>query len=83
MAASNPTVTNLPDINTYDNSTVTKFDYDSYSGKGDIVFYQINNGVHSIPGIENPANMDINAFEEIWKFFKVQTLQNNQSPELK
>lgn len=70
-ASSNPVVTELPDINKNDNSTVTKFEYSSYSGKGDIVFYRINNGVHSIPGLEYPANMDINAFEEIWKFFKI------------
>lgn len=76
-ASDNPAVTELPDINSYDNSTVTLFEYPSYSGRGDIVFYRINNGVHSIPGVEYPANMDINAFEEIWKFFKKHTLQNH------
>lgn len=70
-ASSNPTITELPDLNKNDNSTVTKFEYSSYHGKGDIVYYRINNGVHSIPGLEYPANMDINAFEEIWKFFKM------------
>ncbi len=72
--SSSPLVVELPDINKNDNSTVTKFEYHSYSGKSDILFYRINNGVHSIPGIEYPANMDINAFEEIWKFFKDYTL---------
>lgn len=75
IVSHDPSVTQLPDINTTDNSTVTKFEYNSYSGKGDIVFYQINNGVHSIPGNEYPSNRDINAFDEIWKFFKEQTLQ--------
>lgn len=70
-----PVVVEMPDINKYDNSTVTKFVYLSYSGKSDIIFYRINNGVHSIPGIEYPANMDIDAFEEIWKFFKNYSLQ--------
>jgi hypothetical protein len=30
----------------------------------------VNGGGHSIPGIEAGANMDINAYEEIWSFFK-------------
>lgn len=72
-----PVVQELPDINKSDNSTVTKYAYSSYSGDGDIVFYKINNGVHSIPGIEYPANMDINAFEEIWKFFRNHSLEAN------
>lgn len=69
-----PVVTELPDINKNDNSTVTKFEYSSYSGKGDILYYRINNGVHSIPGLEYPANRDINAFEEIWAFLKKHSL---------
>lgn len=72
-----PVVQELPDINKSDNSTVTKYAYSSYSCDGDIVFYKINNGVHSIPGIEYPANMDINAFEEIWKFFRNHSLEAN------
>jgi polyhydroxybutyrate depolymerase len=70
----NPIITELPDISAYDNSTVTKFEYKSYSGKADIIFYRINNGGHSIPGLGYPTNKDINAFEEIWKFFKEYTL---------
>lgn len=63
-------VTQLPDISVIDLSTVTKFEYKSYSGQEDIIFYQINNGGHSVPGIEPYANQDINAFEEIWQFLK-------------
>jgi polyhydroxybutyrate depolymerase len=70
----NPIITELPDISAYDNSTVTKFENKSYSGKADIIFYRINNGGHSIPGLGYPTNKDINAFEEIWKFFKEYTL---------
>lgn len=72
--SNNPVITELANINTSDNSTVTKFEYSSYSGKGDIVFYRINNGVHSIPGLEYPGNRDINAFEEIWGFLKKHSL---------
>lgn len=74
-ASLNPVITELPDINKIDNSTVSKFEYSSYLGKGDVTFYRINNGGHSIPGLEYPANMDINAFEEIWKFFEGRELQ--------
>jgi len=73
--SSTPVVTEMPDINKDDNSTVTKFEYHSYSGNGEIVYYRINNGGHSVPGLGYPTNMDINAFEEIWNFFKNYTLQ--------
>jgi len=65
-----PVITQLPNVNIYDNSTVTKFEYLSKSGNEDILFYQINNGNHSIPGIEMEGNQDINAFDVIWDFFK-------------
>jgi polyhydroxybutyrate depolymerase len=65
-----PEVTELPDLVQDDNSTVTLFRYTGTSDDSEILYYQINGGGHSIPGIEYGANMDINAFEEMWKFFK-------------
>jgi poly(3-hydroxybutyrate) depolymerase len=67
---STPVITQLPDIAPYDNSTVTLYQYTGYSTDSDIQFYKVNGGGHSIPGIEPGANMDINAYEVIWSFFK-------------
>lgn len=67
-----PEVIQLPDISTSDHSTVTLH---RYSGDAEILFYEIIGGGHSIPGNEPGANMDINAFVEIWKFFSRQSLK--------
>jgi len=75
----NPTITELPDIDDSDSSTVTLFDYGSCTSSSEIVLYRINEGGHILPGYEailNPIpligniNYDIDAAEEIWKFFK-------------
>jgi poly(3-hydroxybutyrate) depolymerase len=72
-----PIVTELPDIYTYDNSTVTKFTYKNLGhSSADIVYYQINNGNHSVPGTYNNSNKDINAYDEIWAFFKTRKLSD-------
>jgi polyhydroxybutyrate depolymerase len=60
----------LPDLVTTDNSTVTLFQYHGYTTDSEIQYYRINGGGHSVPGIETGANMDINAYEVIWSFFK-------------
>ncbi len=65
-----PEISELPDLSTDDISTVTLFRYTGTSGDSEILYYRINGGGHSIPGIEYGANMDINAYEEMWKFFK-------------
>lgn len=64
-----PQVTQLPDINQNDNSTVTLYQYNGYSNDSEIQYYKIIGGGHSVPGVEPGANMDINAFEVIWSFF--------------
>jgi len=64
-----PQITELPDLVQDDNSTVTLFRYSGASEDSEILYYRINGGGHSIPGVEYGANMDINAFEEMWKFF--------------
>ena len=65
-----PVVTHLPDLTTSDNSTVTLYQYNGYSSDSEIQYYIIEGGGHSVPGVEPGANMDINAFEVIWSFFK-------------
>lgn len=68
--ASDATITQLPDITTMDNSTVTKLEYRGAGLASDITIYRINNGTHSVPGFQNTANFDINAYQVIWDFFK-------------
>lgn len=60
----------LPDINNTDNATVTLFKYNGSSPNSEIRYYRINGGGHSVPGIEPGSTFDINAYEEIWSFFK-------------
>jgi poly(3-hydroxybutyrate) depolymerase len=60
----------LPDINNTDNATVTLFKYNGTDPNSEIRYYRINGGGHSVPGIEPGSTFDINAYEEIWKFFK-------------
>ena len=68
---------NLPDTNTNDNSTVTVFEYiNGNCNRSKVKFYKINGGGHTWPGVEVPnpslgaTNLDINASQELWNFFK-------------
>ncbi|MCK6622737.1 MAG: T9SS type A sorting domain-containing protein [Calditrichaceae bacterium] len=67
-------VTELPDINTADNCTVTLIEYVDCDS-AEVLFYRINNGGHAwpggpyIPGILGNTNYDINGSSEIWNFF--------------
>lgn len=73
----NPTVVELPDIYPYDNSTVTEITYHTQgNSSGDIVYYRINNGNHSIPGITTWSNKDIHAWDVLWAFFKTRKLSD-------
>ena len=65
-----PKVTQLPDINRHDGSTVALYDYLGTNPKSEIRFYKINGGIHAIAGNQPTANQDINAFEVAWDFFK-------------
>ena len=71
-----PVITQLPDTNKNDNSTVTKYEYRGATIASDIDSYIINNGYHSVPGIQSSANQDINAYEVIWEFFKKHKLSD-------
>lgn len=71
-----PLITQQHDSNKNDNSTVTKYEYRGATIASDIDSYIINNGNHSVPGIESVANQDINAYEVIWAFFKKHKLSD-------
>jgi len=66
-------VTELPDIDTTDQSTVTLTTYNPCLEDSEVLLYTINGGGHTWPGatyIIGVTNQDIHASAEIWKFFK-------------
>ena len=74
---SDPTVIELPDVYKYDNSTVSMILYNTQGiSSGDIVYYRINNGNHSVPGTTSWANKDIHAYDVLWAFFKSRKLSD-------
>jgi polyhydroxybutyrate depolymerase len=79
-----PTITQLPNLNAQDSSTVELVHYENCecyltsSGEerpAEVLFYRIDGGGHTWPGgaaapaILGPVNRDINASQEIWNFF--------------
>lgn len=65
----------LPDIDTTDGCTVTKYSFRNDEGVARVVFYKVINGGHNWPGApiepnQGNKNMDINASQEIWDFVK-------------
>lgn len=75
--SSEPIITEMPNLVPQDLSTVTRFEYKTTNNSsGDIVYYRINNGNHSIPGMTSWSNRDINACDELWKFFKPRKLSD-------
>lgn len=60
------TVTNMPDINTRDGSTVIYYDYPDGDNCSSVKHYKVVNGGHDWPG--NLGNMDIDASSIIWNF---------------
>ena len=84
-----PAIDEFPDIDTTDNSTVTRGTYTSGSGGTEVVLYRINNGGHMYPTMQwktsdaegsllpfGNQNHDIEGVDCIWEFFKRHTLQN-------
>jgi polyhydroxybutyrate depolymerase len=67
--------TALPDTDPLDGSTVTKITYADSSGNAEVIFCEIAGGGHTWPGAPfdllrgGHTNRDINASEEIWRFF--------------
>ena len=73
-----PTITEVPDTDEYDSSTVTHFLYEGGLLGSTIELYRINNGEHTWPGAVDYGmgitNQDIDASKEIWRFFSQYTL---------
>ena len=79
-----PTITNLPDIEPNDGSTVEYIVYEGGDNDVTVEHYKVIDGGHTWPG--NPlggpgTNYDINASIEIWKFFSKYDLNNVTSIE--
>jgi len=75
-----PVITNLPDINSTDGCTVTKYVYSPGQNSSEVIFFKIVNGGHTWPGAFPVAslgntNQDIKASGEIWNFFRKHSLQ--------
>jgi polyhydroxybutyrate depolymerase len=64
--AINPTITNVPNSNTSDGSTVEKRIWENGDNCVAVQELKVINGDHDWPG--SSGNMDINASQEIWKF---------------
>ena len=61
-----PIISDLPNINTTDGSTVRRYQYKNGKNNVEIEHYKIINGGHDWPG--SFGNMDINANSIIWNF---------------
>ena len=65
-------ITNLPNINTTDGSTVEHRVYSNGKNGSSVELYKVIGGGHTWPGsaVSLPAtNKDFNASKEIWRFF--------------
>ncbi|MCT4581267.1 MAG: T9SS type A sorting domain-containing protein [Flavobacteriales bacterium] len=71
--SSTPVVTPVPDVNTTDGCTATRYDYLNGDSGAEVVHYKITNGGHTWPGAFSipgkVTNQDFHASTEIWKFF--------------
>jgi polyhydroxybutyrate depolymerase len=84
--------TNLPNTNTSDGSTVTKFHYGLCQDSSEVILLKIYGGSHSWPGAIglSGTNMDIKASGVIWTFFRnhhlpcaitsIDNLSSNEEP---
>lgn len=79
-----PEVTNLPNIDVFDNSTATKFLYKNGQNDAEVALYEIEGGGHTEPSIAEPysalylvivgnQNRDIEMADEVWNFFKTKS----------
>ncbi len=72
--ADEPTVIDIENTNTSDNSTAQRIEYTDCADDTEVVFYKIENGGHTWPDavIDLPflvTNRDFNANDVIWEFF--------------
>lgn len=72
-------ISNLPDNNLSDLSTVTSYQYFPCNSNTEVLLYKVSGGGHQWPGTSSilgglgTINMDINASDEIWNFFSRHT----------
>lgn len=67
-----PVITDMPDTNTNDGSTVTRYVYSNGDDNSSVELLQVTGGAHTWPGtgFNFPGtNQDINASALIWEFF--------------
>jgi len=75
----------IPNISTTDQSTVTKYTYNDCVDSTSIVYFKIWGGGHTWPGevfhvpLTGITNEDINANNEIWNFFKTTAVTTSNS----
>ena len=77
-----PIETQIPNINTTDLTTATRFLYTGGTNGNTVEFYKITGGGHSWPGAPinvNVTNMDFSACREIWRFFSQYSLNGTAS----
>ena len=75
MCTTTPSVFSVPDINTTDGCTATRYTYSNGNDNSEVIHYMITGGGHTWPGgipVVSLGNTcgDFNASEEIWKFFR-------------
>ena len=67
--SASPTIIDLPDIYTFDNSTVQEITFSNGDNNTMVKHYKVNGGGHDWFGVW--GNRDINATELIWEFFSM------------
>ena len=78
--------TNVLDIDTGDNSTATRYDFNQNCGDdASVVFYEVENGGHTWPGASflipgEVTNLDFDASAVIWEFFCPESTFNGINP---
>lgn len=76
---STPVITQLPNTNLFDNSTVERNQYSPCADASEVELLKVNGGGHQWPGTTSllgglgTINRDINASGEIWNFFRDKT----------
>jgi polyhydroxybutyrate depolymerase len=63
------TVTNLPDVDPTDGTTVTVYELSSCVDGKRFIHYRVNGGDHTIPGGVGGNNQDFHSASVIWEFF--------------
>lgn len=75
-----PVVTNLPNTNPFDGSTVQRYHWPNNTNGTDVELLKITNGGHTWPNWAVTAantNRDITADVELWRFFRRHSLQKS------